>query len=142
MNFHLRDIPNYRLLFSGRYLRRAVGENVGEHSTTPSDVKVGEVREILSCFSIELGHVGAEKMIFCAAITCSNHSKYKESSFKFPDKLKIQKEWLKTALKSKRQLTKHSRFFRDHFFLAMAAQSRKFRGLSLAFGFTTWEDET
>ena len=36
-------------------------------------------------------------MVFCAAITRTNQSKYKVSSSKSPDEPEIWKEWLKTA---------------------------------------------
>ena len=85
------------------YLREAVGKTVGKYPTTAGDVIVAEVLEILSCFSIESGQVrsgqvGSQMMVFFwCNYNLHQPSKYKVSSFKFPDEPKMRKESLETA---------------------------------------------
>ena len=54
-------------------------------------------------------------MVFCAAINCSNNSKSKVSTFKFPDDPKLRKKWLVKMKRESFVPTKHSRICADHF---------------------------
>ena len=54
-------------------------------------------------------------MVFCVAINCTNNSKSKVSTFKFPQDPKLKREWL---IKLKRQSftpSKHSQVCAEHF---------------------------
>ena len=59
--------------------------------------------------------LGAEIMVFCAATNCTNRSKSKVSTFKFPADPKIREEWLKNLKRESFQPTKHSRLCENHF---------------------------
>ena len=54
-------------------------------------------------------------MLFCAAINCMRNSKSKVSAFKFPDNLKLRKEWLIKLRRESFEPTKYSRVCADHF---------------------------
>ena len=54
-------------------------------------------------------------MVFCAAINCRNGSKFKVSTFKFPEDPKLRKEWLIKMKRESFEPTKHSRICADHF---------------------------
>ena len=54
-------------------------------------------------------------MLFCAAINCMKNSKSKVSAFKFPDNLKLRKEWLIKLRRESFEPTKYSRVCADHF---------------------------
>ena len=54
-------------------------------------------------------------MVFCAATNCTNRSKSKVSTFKFPADPKIREEWLKHLKRESFQPTKHSRLCENHF---------------------------
>ena len=89
----------------------------------------GKTREIQTVFSSRLGaeimvfcalcghklHQPAEIMVFCAATNCTNRSKSKVSTFKFPADPKIREEWLKNLKRESFQPTKHSRLCENHF---------------------------
>ena len=60
-------------------------------------------------------HQPAEIMVFCAATNCTNRSKSKVSTFKFPADPKIREEWLKNLKRESFQPTKHSRLCENHF---------------------------
>ena len=60
-------------------------------------------------------HQPAEIMVFCAATNCTNHSKSKVSTFKFPTDPKIREEWLKNLKRESFQPTKYSRLCENHF---------------------------
>ena len=59
--------------------------------------------------------LGAEIMVFCAAKNCTNRSKSKVRTFKFPADPKIPEEWLKNLKRESFQPTKHSRLCENHF---------------------------
>ena len=59
--------------------------------------------------------LGPEIMVFCAATNCTNRSKSKVSTFKFPADPKIREEWLKNLKRESFQPTKHSRLCENHF---------------------------
>lgn len=54
-------------------------------------------------------------MVFCAAFNCTNDSKSKVSTFKFPEDPKLRKEWLVKMRRESFEPTKHSRICADHF---------------------------
>ena len=54
-------------------------------------------------------------MVFCAAINCTNNSKTKVSTFKFPRDQKLKREWLIKMKRESFTLTKHSRVCAEHF---------------------------
>ena len=54
-------------------------------------------------------------MVFCAAANCTNRSKSKVRTFKFPADPKIPEEWLKNLKRESFQPTKHSRLCENHF---------------------------
>ena len=59
--------------------------------------------------------LGAEIMVFCAAKNCTNRSKSKVRTFKFPADPIIPEEWLKNLKGESFQPTKHSRLCENHF---------------------------
>ena len=59
--------------------------------------------------------LGAEIVVFCAATNCTNRSKSKVSTFKFPTEPKIREEWLKNLKRESFQPTKYSRLCENHF---------------------------
>ena len=54
-------------------------------------------------------------MVFVAATNCTNRSKSKVRTFKFPADPKIPEEWLKDLKRQSFQPTKHSRLCENHF---------------------------
>ena len=54
-------------------------------------------------------------MVFCAATNCTNRSKSKVRTFKFPADPKIPEEWLKNLKRESFQPTKRSRLCENHF---------------------------
>lgn len=68
-------------------------------------------------------------MVFCVAINCTNNSKSKVSTFKFPQDPKLKKQWL---LKLKRECftpSKHSRICAAHFSEDSFQQNLRVRSL-------------
>ena len=101
------------MLFFGPYLRRAVGKIVGKNSLwrkcRSQQEKSGKFKTVFS------SRLGAEIMVFCAATNCTNRSKSKVRTFKFPADPKIPEEWLKNLKRESFQPTKHSRLCENHF---------------------------
>ena len=76
-------------------------------------------------------------MVFCAATNCTNRSKSKVRTFKFPADPKIPEEWLKNLKGESFQPTKDSRLCENHFTEESFGESYVIYYTFL--GFKTWE---